>query len=118
MNSLGWFTEAQAGFDEKALELMDVNPELLLHHMQDPCQDRLMVREMAYLRAKWLRLGPTYQQFLRDTLQPGGTIFLSECQLSWPTLQAGDRYVFQYGGVGGIETREYFDGGPRVVLVL
>jgi hypothetical protein len=78
---------------EVARPFLDVNPELLLHHMQDPCQDRLMVREMAYFRAKWLRLGATYQQFLRDALQPGGTIFLSECQLSWPTLQAGDRYV-------------------------
>src|SRR3546814_2954815 len=65
--------------------LLDNNPDLQLHHMRDPVQDHLMLRVMTYFRVKRLRLGPTYERFLSDVLEPGGTIFLVECEQRWPT---------------------------------
>jgi hypothetical protein len=61
------------------------NPDLELHHMQDPVQDRLMVKRMSYFRLKRRTLGPAYQRFLRECLAPGGTIMMVECGLQWPT---------------------------------
>jgi hypothetical protein len=90
------------------------NPDLDLHHMHDPVQDRLMVRRMSYFRFKQRRLGPAYEHFLRDTLEPGGTILVMECGLSWPTTRYGDRRVFQFGALGGATVDEMMHGGPRV----
>jgi len=77
--------------------LLQVNPELQLHHMHDANQDRLMIQRMTYFRVKRLRLGEAYEQFLEETLAPGGTILLAECQLNWPTVQVADRHIFQPG---------------------
>src|SRR5262249_43917946 len=63
------------------------NPDLELHHMHDPVQDRLMVRRMSYFRLKFRRLGPAYERFLRERLEPGGTIILVDCRLDWPTTR-------------------------------
>lgn len=65
---------------EHAKPLLDANPELLLHHMHDPNQDRLTIQGMTYFRVKRLRLGETYKRFLENSLPSGGTIFLVECQ--------------------------------------
>src|SRR5215212_1843834 len=46
---------------EPARALLAANPELRLHHMFDPNQDRLMARRMAYFRIKRLQLGRTYR---------------------------------------------------------
>jgi hypothetical protein len=56
--------------------LLENNPELQLHHMHDPNQDRLMLDLMTYFRVKWRRLSPSYARFIEDSLQPGGTIVL------------------------------------------
>jgi hypothetical protein len=90
------------------------NPDLELHHMQDPVQDRLMVRRMSYFRLKQRRLGPAYERFLLEHLEPGGTIVVTECGLAWPTSRRGDRYVFQFGALGGATVDEFMHGGPRV----
>jgi hypothetical protein len=42
---------------EHAPRLLDANPDLQLHHMHDPNQDRLMAQNLAYFRVKRLRLG-------------------------------------------------------------
>lgn len=89
-------------------QLLAANPELQLHHMHDPNQDRLMIRRMTYFRVKRLRL------VLADTLPPGGTILLSECTLKWPTVRVDDRHIFQFGALGGATPEEYHAGGPRV----
>src|ERR1043166_561861 len=68
------------------------NPDLELHHMQDPVQDRLMVKRMSYFRLKRRTLGPVYERFLRECLAPDGTIVVVECGLRWPTIRRGDRY--------------------------
>ncbi|KFI22532.1 hypothetical protein [Nitrosococcus oceani] len=94
--------------------LLEANPELQLHHMHDPSQDRLMVQYITYFRVKRRCLGPSYERFLKDHLAPGGTLFVVDCQRTWPTTQVGERYVFQHGAVGGVSEEEYLQGGPRV----
>src|SRR5205823_6480378 len=40
-----------------AAVFLKANPDVQLHHMHDPNQDRLMIQRMAYFRFKQLRLG-------------------------------------------------------------
>jgi hypothetical protein len=94
------------------------NPDLQLHHMQDPVQDRLMVQQMSYFRLKRRTLGAAYEAFLRDCLEPGGTIVVMECGLVWPTTRQGDRHVFQFGALGGSSAEEMLHGGTRVEAYL
>lgn len=98
--------------------LLDANPELQLHHMHDPNQDRLMIQRMTYFRVKRIRLGETFERFLRQRLMPGGTIFMVECELKWPTVQVGERHFFQPGASGGLMPDEYLHGSERVVDLL
>lgn len=94
--------------------LLEANPDLALHHMHDANQDRLMIRRMTYFRVKRRRLGDPYRRFLERNLAPGGTVFVVDCALRWPTVRVGDRHVFQPGALGGAEPAEYVRGGPRV----
>lgn len=55
-----------------------------------------------------------YEQFLAETLPPGATIFLLECQRTWQTTQLGERYFFQHGALGGTTDEEYLQGSARV----
>lgn len=100
---------------QPARSVLDRNPDLQLHHMQDPVQDRLMVRRMSYFRLKKLTLGNAYRRFLNECLEPGGTIFLVDCRFSWPVTDCGDRHLFQFGALGGATVEEMQQGGPRVV---
>jgi hypothetical protein len=107
-------TRAAHAFDATARALLTRNPDLVLHHMHDPNQDRLTLRRVAYFRVKRTRLGSAYRRFLTQTLAPGGVLFLAECRRTWPTTRIDDRHVFQFGAVGGITPREYHDGSLRV----
>ncbi len=98
--------------------LLAANPDLVLHHMHDANQDRLMIAGMTYFRVKWRRLGPTYREFLRATLARGGTLVVVDCGLRWPVTRVGERYVFQHGALGGASVDEYEQGGPRVAAYL
>ncbi|PSB17386.1 hypothetical protein C7B76_09880 [filamentous cyanobacterium CCP2] len=97
-----------------ARPLLDANPELQLHHMHDPNQDRLTIQGMTYFRVKRRVLGHTYEEFLSRCLPPGGTIFLVDCQRTWETTQAGDRHFFQFGALGGATMEEFLHGSERV----
>jgi hypothetical protein len=99
---------------EPAELLLEANPDIQLHHMHDANQDRLMLGKMGYFRIKKQTLGANYEQFLRDHLAPGGTIFINECQRTWPTTRMGDRYVFQHGALGGATEEEFHHGSERV----
>ena len=99
---------------EPARVLLSANPELQLHHMFDPNQDRLMARRMSYFRVKRLQLGNTYERFLEGTLAEGATLFVAECALKWPTTRIGERHVFQFGALGGATPEEYLRGSERV----
>jgi hypothetical protein len=98
--------------------LLAANPDLALHHMHDPNQDRLTLREMAYFRLKRLRLGAAYTQFLTDCLAPGGALLVLDDGSRWPVTRLSDRHVFQFGAQGGATVDEYFSGGPRVEAFL
>lgn len=54
--------------------LLDADPDIQLHHLFDPNQDRLMVRYIDHFRMKKRRLGAAYEDFLHRRLVPGGTI--------------------------------------------
>jgi hypothetical protein len=94
--------------------LLEANPDLQLHHMHDPNQDRLMAQRLAYFRVKRLRLGQTYERFIADRLPTGGTIILADCRLRWPTTRVGERHFFQFGGFGDASATEYRAGSERV----
>lgn len=103
---------------ESGRRLLDANPELQLHHMHDANQDRLMLEYMTYFRVKRLQLGETYRRFLRDSLEPGGTIVISECRRSWPVTEIGERHYFQHGALGGATPEEFLHGSERVAEYL
>ncbi len=98
--------------------LVERNPGLQLHHMHDPVQDRLMIARMAYFRVKFLRLPAPYREFLASCLAPGGTVVLVDCTQDWPVTTVSDRYVFQFGALGGATEQEFRRGGPRVAEFL
>ena len=98
--------QADAEWAEKpARALLQKNPDIQLHHMHDPVQDRLMIQRMTYFRVKRLCLGAAYERFLQQALEPGGTIYLLECGLHWPTTRYGDRHFFQFGPSAGGERK-------------
>jgi hypothetical protein len=100
--------------EEFARPLLERNPNLRLHQMNDPAQDRYMAIKMTYFRLKFINLPAAYRQFITDNLEPGGTILVANCQNRWPTTRISDRHYFQVGGYGGITIDEYLHGGPRV----
>jgi len=111
-------SEALAKGREPGREFVEAHPDVQLHHMHDAAQDRLMVRALTYFRYKRLRLGRAYERFLREHLEPGGTILLAECRATWRTTRVGDRHVFQHGALGGATQEEFHLGGPRVAEYL
>lgn len=98
--------------------LLERNPDLVVHHMSDPNNDRLTLAKFSYFRLKRTALGPAYEQFLTEHVEPGGTLFLVESGYGWPTTRLADRYYFQFGGIGGLTPDEYFHGGDRVAAFL
>ncbi|MEV4173039.1 hypothetical protein [Nonomuraea sp. NPDC049709] len=98
--------------------LLDANPDLVLHHMHDANQDRLMIAGMTYFRVKWRRLAEAYRRFLEESLPPGATLVVVDCGLRWPATEVGPRHLFQHGALGGATREEYEHGGPRVARYL
>lgn len=103
---------------EPGQRLLDANPDLQLHHMHDPNQDRLMVEYMTYFRVKRRTLGEAYERFLAQNLEPGGTIFLLDNDFKWPAKRVADRFYFQPGAMGGLTPEEYLNGSERVAKYL
>ena len=90
------------------------NPEIQLHQMHDPSQDRLSLEYITYFRFKYRRLLPAYRRFLQERLPRDSLIIVSDCRKTWPTTRINDRYVFQFGAVGSMEHEEYVNGSERV----
>ncbi|GAA1907601.1 hypothetical protein GCM10009716_17050 [Streptomyces sodiiphilus] len=103
---------------EPGRALLRANPDIQLHHMHDANQDRLMVRALTYFRYKRRTLGPGYERFLSERLEPGGTIVIAECARTWGTTELGPRHHFQHGAVGGATEEEFHHGGERVAEYL
>jgi hypothetical protein len=87
--------------------LLDRNPDVVLHHMHDANQDRLMIQRMAYFRIKRRRLGAAYVRFLRACLAPGAPILVLADASNWPVTTIAERHVFQVGAQGGLRPDEY-----------
>lgn len=98
---------------EPAETMLQNNPEWQLHHMMDPVQDRLKVDRIGYFRIKKIRLGTHYQKFIEEKLMPGGKIIVIDCSFQWPVKQISNRHFFQFGGAGGLNPREYYEGSPK-----
>jgi hypothetical protein len=98
--------------------LLGAMPDVQLHQMHDPNQDRLMVRRMGYMRIKLLRLPDAYVSFIRRRLQPGGRLIITDCSKRWAVLRVAERHLFQTGAMGGLEAEEYLTGSPRVAEYL
>ncbi len=84
------------------------------HQMHDPIQDRVMVANMAYFRIKRLKLGKRLEEFLKDALMPGATIFISDCDYKWPSHRVDEFHYFQTGGLGDVGGYEYAKGSGRI----
>ncbi|MBD3245962.1 MAG: hypothetical protein GF333_03030 [Candidatus Omnitrophica bacterium] len=89
-------------------------PYIKMYQMHDPVQDRVMVANMGYFRAKRVRLGRYLEKYLEQILMPGGTIFISDCQLRWPAARIGEGHSFQTGGLGAVDGKEYAEGSERI----
>lgn len=98
--------------------LLACNPDVAVHQMYDPVQDRLTLRWFSYLRIKRLTLGSVYEGFLLDTLAPGATLWLAESTATWPVTTVAERHLFQFGGFGAASAEEFHFGGPRVAEFL
>ncbi|MPY81087.1 MAG: hypothetical protein GEV04_22185 [Actinophytocola sp.] len=98
--------------------LLDRNPDVMLHHMHDGNQDRLMVSRMTYFRLKWTALPHAYQRFLAERLAPDAPVVLLADESAWPTTRVGDRHVFQTGARGGLSPEEYVHGSARLAEFL
>ncbi|MFL5268196.1 MAG: hypothetical protein ACJ8AH_16660 [Stellaceae bacterium] len=89
-------------------------PKFAVHHMHDPNQDRLMLKTMSYFRLKYRALPDAYRDFLIEHLPRGSTIYIDGCTKRWPVTRIGQRSVFQFGAVGGLEADEYFQESDRI----
>jgi hypothetical protein len=97
-----------------AWPLLDRNPDVVLHHMHDGNQDRLMIDRMSYFRLKWQNLPQAYERFLADRLAPEAPVIIVDCELSWPVTRVGERHVFQTGAYGGLSPEDYLHGSDQV----
>ncbi|MFP5306833.1 MAG: hypothetical protein ACLGI7_13540, partial [Gammaproteobacteria bacterium] len=101
-----------------ARRFLEANPDVQLHHLHDPSQDRLMLGLITYFRFKYRRLPAAYVRFLENCLAPAGLIVIVECAQRWPVTRVSDRHFYQFGAVGGPTLDEYFHGSPRVAQYL
>lgn len=94
--------------------LLEANPRVELHQMQDGNQDELSGSRMAYFRVKWTTLPPAYERFLESRLEPGAPVIVVRDTSTWPVVRVGPRHVFQVGAQGGMSPEQYLDapGAP------
>ena len=103
---------------EVAGPLLERNPHVVLHHMHDGNQDRLMVAGMTYFRLKWTKLPPAVREVPGRVPGAGAPVITLEDTSSWPTTAVAERHVFQTGAQGGLDAADYLNGSPRVTAFL
>ncbi|GFZ88390.1 hypothetical protein [Nesterenkonia alkaliphila] len=111
-------TGAMRRWAPAARQIAANNPRVGVYHMHDPAQDRPMMAQSAFFRLKRKALGPVYEQFLRDRLDPGGVIITLDSTRTWRSTQTRERSLFQFGCLGGIPEEEYNSGSPRISAFL
>jgi hypothetical protein len=109
-----WITGSLARGRTVAETIERQQPKFAVHHMHDPNQDRLMLKTMSYFRLKYRALPDAYRDFLIEHLPRGSTIYIDGCTKRWPVIRIGQRSVFQFGAVGGLEADEYFQESDRI----
>ncbi len=68
-------------------------PDVAIHQMHDPLNDRGNAAQAAYLRLKWRRLPEGYREFIRSRLTPGGR-FLSRAAITTGPPASSGRTIF------------------------
>jgi hypothetical protein len=66
--------DAEAGFARGKVvteTILAARPDISVHHMLDPNQDRLMLKMMSYFRLKYRKLPAAYREFLMRCLPRG-----------------------------------------------
>ena len=109
-NSLHYLDECRGASET----ILRNNPDLsaIIHY--DPIHDRFLVKKTGYVRVKLLNFPQTYRRFLKESLNPNGTIILIGCQYPWLQYEIADRLYYQLGGLGGVTPQEYYDGSERI----
>ena len=97
-----------------ALEIARANPQVFTIQHYDPIHDEWMTRRTNHLRMKLLDLPDAYADFIRRTVEPGGSVCYLDCGAQWLRYRVGERSVFQVGGWGDITPEEFLDGSPRI----
>ena len=90
------------------------NPGIITIQHYDPIHDEWLTRHVYFLRFKILDLPSCYKEFLKRSLQPGGSICYLDCRARWLRYRIGERSYFQVGGWGDISAQEFLSGSPRI----
>ena len=80
---------------EPIRSMLDRNPDVQLHQSAKP--DRGMRSDTTSLRIKYRRLPAAYQTFLEQTLRPGGTLMVIQCQMRCSARPIQERHLLQGG---------------------
>jgi len=99
---------------ERALQIAARDERLMTIQHFDPVHDGWLTRWVNHLRFKLLSLPDAYKEFIRNHLEPGGTLVFLDGRASWLRYRLGPRSVFQVGGWGGIPAEEFLSGSERL----
>lgn len=97
-----------------ARKIAQNNPGVMTIQHYDPIHDGWLTRFVNHLRIKLVDLPETYRRFLRERLEPGGSVVYLEGEASWLRYRVGERSVFQVGGWGDISPEEFLQGSERI----
>jgi hypothetical protein len=97
-----------------AREVASHNPDVVTIQHYDPVHDGWITRWANHLRLKLVEIPHAYVDFIRQRLQPEGTVCYLESGATWPRYRVGERSFFQVGGWGGLPPEEFLEGSPRI----
>ncbi len=90
--------------------MLDRNPDVQLHQSAEP--DRGMRSAATSLHIKFRRLPAAYQTFLEQTLRPGGTLIIIQCQMRRSSRSIQERHLLQTRGLNDAESDRDMQSGP------
>ena len=97
-----------------AKSITDRNPDLMSIQHYDPVHDGWLVKRVNHLRLKLIDLPDKYKGFIRNHLQPDGSVVYLEGRAKWKQFRTGSKNMFQVGGWGDISPDEYIYGSTRL----
>ena len=97
-----------------AKEITRTNSELMSIQHYDPVHDGWLVKRVNHLRLKLVELPEEYKVFIKQKLQPDGTVVYLDGRAKWNRFRTGERNVFQVGGWGDISADEFIYGSERL----